>query len=179
MLLAVFLFVAMSKNENDKTDIDWLAVEADYRPNKLSLRAIGDKHGCTEGAIRKKAKKEGWVRDLAEKIKSKADDLVRREQVRKEYAESTELEIINANAINNAQIQICQRKDVTRMRSVVAALVEELEHQESFVARVDCSKKISESMKTLIELERKVYKIDGDDTGGTFEDWLKKQAKEA
>lgn len=45
-------------------DIDWLAVEADYRPNKLSLRAIGEKHGCTEGAIRKRAKKEGWVRDF-------------------------------------------------------------------------------------------------------------------
>ena len=39
-------------------------------------------------------------------------------------------------------------------------MVEELENQESFIARVDCSKKISESMKTLIELERKVYKID-------------------
>lgn len=48
---------------SDKDNIDWLAVEADYRPNILSLRAIGSKHGCTEGAIRKRAKKEGWVRD--------------------------------------------------------------------------------------------------------------------
>jgi hypothetical protein len=53
---------------NEKDAVDWLAVEADYRPNKLSLRAIGEKHGCTEGAIRKRAKKEGWVRDFISQI---------------------------------------------------------------------------------------------------------------
>ena len=58
--------------------MDWLAIEADYRPNKLSLRTIGEKYGCTEGAIRKRAKKEGWVRDLSEKIKNKADFILRR-----------------------------------------------------------------------------------------------------
>lgn len=191
---------------SDKENIDWLAVEADYRPNKLSLRAIGDKHGCTEGAIRKKAKKEGWVRDLSAKIKSKADDLVRKEAVRSEYAVRTEKEIIEANALNSATIQINERKDVSRARSVAMSLLAELESQVndkelyeqlgellhapddkgvdklneiyhkviSFSGRTDNMKKLGETLKTLIDLERRVYKIDEDNSQDTFEDWLRK-----
>lgn len=42
--------------------INWEAIEADYRSGGLALRAIGDKYGVTEGAIRSRAKKSGWVR---------------------------------------------------------------------------------------------------------------------
>lgn len=182
---------------SDKGDIDWLAVEADYRPNVLSLRAIGAKHGCTEGAIRKKVRKEGWVRDLSEKIKSKADDLVRREAVRSEYAVRTEKEIIEANALNSATIQISERKDVSKARMIAMMLLDELESQitdkllyenlaellqsqeegasnklnelfmkvTSFSGRTDNMKKLSDSLKTLIDLERRVYKIDVDPEG--------------
>lgn len=174
----------------DKEDIDWLAVEADYRPNKLSLRAIGEKYGCTEGAIRKRAKKEGWVRDLSEKIKNKADDLVRREAVR--ASTQTENEIVEANACHSAAIQINERKDVSKARNVAMSLLAELESQVtnkelyenlgellrtadekgmdklneiyhkviSFGGRTDSMKKLSDTLKTLIDLERRVYKID-------------------
>lgn len=176
----------------DSLDIDWAAVEVDYRPNAMSLRTIGERHGCTEGAIRKKAKKEGWVRDLSEKIKARADDLVRREMVRS--STQTESEIVNANAQNSATVQIKERRDVTTARSLVMNLLMELESQVvgkeiygnlgellrsddnngvdklndiynkviSFPGRVDSMKKLGETLKTLIELERKVYKIDGD-----------------
>lgn len=41
---------------------DWGAIEAAYLAGVMSLREIGAQHGVTEGAIRKKAKKLGWVR---------------------------------------------------------------------------------------------------------------------
>lgn len=41
---------------------DWEAIESAYRAGVLSLRDIGEKYGVTEGAIRKRAKKLGWVR---------------------------------------------------------------------------------------------------------------------
>ena len=41
---------------------DWGAIEAAYLAGVMSLREIGAHHGVTEGAIRKKAKKLGWVR---------------------------------------------------------------------------------------------------------------------
>ncbi|KXX64190.1 hypothetical protein [Marichromatium gracile] len=43
--------------------VDWVAVEGAYRAGKDSLREIAGQHGISEGAIRKRAKKEGWLRD--------------------------------------------------------------------------------------------------------------------
>jgi len=188
----------------DKENIDWLAVENDYRPNRLSLRAIGEKYGCTEGAIRKKAKKEKWVRNLSEKIKDRADDLVRREAVR--ASTQNESDIINANALNSATIQITEQKDISRARKLAMLLFDELEQQVinislfeqlgellhspdekgvdklndlyrktiSIGGRVDNVKKLTETLKVAIELERKVHKIDEDGREDTFEGWLKK-----
>lgn len=41
---------------------DWEAIESAYRAGALSLREIGAQYGVTEGAIRKRAKRDGWVR---------------------------------------------------------------------------------------------------------------------
>lgn len=46
------------------------AIEADYRAGQLSIRAIADKHGCSEAAIRKWALKYGWSRDLSTQVKA-------------------------------------------------------------------------------------------------------------
>jgi len=191
---------------SSKKVIDWLAVEADYRPGILSNREIAAKYGCTEGGVRRKAKKEGWIKDLAAKIESKAEDIVRREAVRIEYAEATEADIVNANAVNSANIQLSERKDVTKARSIAMKLLDELNDQIDtrpdliqlgemlrnpdkygndklndiyfktieFAGSVDSTKKLSESLNTLINLERKVYKIDADTTQGGVEDFLKK-----
>lgn len=42
---------------------DWLVIEVAYRAGFPSVRKIAQEHGITEAAIRKKAKKEGWLRD--------------------------------------------------------------------------------------------------------------------
>jgi len=108
--------------------IDWLGVEKDFRPGIMLLREIGSKYGCTEGAVRKKAKKEGWIRNLNRQIETKAEELVRL-SYRAENAEATELEIINANAANSANIQLRERGDVTKARTTAMKLLEELDDQ--------------------------------------------------
>lgn len=54
-----------------RKNIDWEKVEAEYRAGRLSLREIGATFGCSDTAVRKKAKREGWKRDLAARIKAK------------------------------------------------------------------------------------------------------------
>ncbi|HAF1584281.1 TPA: hypothetical protein G8M18_001942 [Salmonella enterica] len=49
----------------------------------MSLREIASHHGISEGAIRKRAKRADWSRDLNARIQQKADDLVRKQEVRK------------------------------------------------------------------------------------------------
>ena len=42
--------------------IDWLAIERDYRAGLLSLRALGQKHGCSHSTIANFAGRHGWTR---------------------------------------------------------------------------------------------------------------------
>lgn len=110
----------------------WAKIEADYRAGIKSLRQIGSDHGVTEGAIRKRAKKEDWERDLGEKVRAKAEALVRKEAVRKEVRETNrvpEADIIEANANVVAAVMVAHRKDIGRGRTLAMHLLEELEGQ--------------------------------------------------
>lgn len=46
-----------------KSRVDWIAIEGVYRAGHKSLREIAADYGLTDGAIRKRAKVEGWIRD--------------------------------------------------------------------------------------------------------------------
>lgn len=45
-----------------RIDIDWTAVELDYRQGPLSLRDLACKHGCSHSAIANRAGRLGWTR---------------------------------------------------------------------------------------------------------------------
>lgn len=111
---------------------DWERIEVQFRIGAMSLREIGAEHGLTEGAVRKKAKAEGWERDLSAKVKAKADALVRKEQVRSEVrgdAPITEKQGTDIEAQVQARMRISHRTDIGRNRNLLRKLVDELEHQ--------------------------------------------------
>jgi len=111
---------------------DWARIEADFRAGIKTLRQMASEHGLSEGAIRKRAKREDWERDLAAKIREKADSLVRKEAVRKEVRKEQgvpEKEVVEANAELQARIRREQRTDISRGRKLVMTLLEELEMQ--------------------------------------------------
>ena len=147
-------------------------------------------------AITRRAKKFGWTRDLAAKIKAKADDLVTRQVVTVlETAERavTERTVIEANAYQIAQVRNEHRSDIRRFRKLVTTQLGELEaladQPELFQKlgelmgsaedgagnlpgmeaayrkvidipmRIDGVKKLAETMKHLIGLEREAYDI--------------------
>ena len=174
--------------------IDWERIEADYRAGLLSVREIAASQGVSHTAIQKKAKAGGWDRDLAAKIKAKADALVARAEVATKVAtETTETEraIIEAGAEAITSVRLSHRKDIARSRALANALLAELESQTAdrelfeqlgdFLAapdergidklndlykkvialpsRVDSAKKLAETLKTLIALEREAYGI--------------------
>lgn len=51
-----------------RSDIDWEAVEADFRAGILSGRKVAEKHGVAYSALRTKAKKAGWTQDLSKMV---------------------------------------------------------------------------------------------------------------
>lgn len=123
---------------SDEKIPDWAAIEVDYRLGIKALRQIASEQGITEGAIRKRARKEDWERDLAAKVQSKADALVRKEAVRNSVRKAIpESEIINSNARDVADVQLNQRGDIQRARSLCNSLLAELEAQTANVPELE------------------------------------------
>ena len=112
---------------------DWEKIEADYRAGILSLREIAEAHpGTNHVAIARKAKREGWSRDLSAKIRAKADALVTERTVTADVTAErrvSERDIIDANAQAIVSVRLAHRKDIQRSRSITMRLLEELELQ--------------------------------------------------
>ncbi|EKR1391115.1 TPA: hypothetical protein JC323_000005 [Salmonella enterica] len=173
---------------------DWEAIETAYRAGVMSLREIASHHGISEGAIRKRAKRDDWSRDLNARIQQKADDLVRKQEVRKTVRTKTELTervLIEATAEVIASVRMEHRGDIRRARELTNTLFDELGAQcadvvaleqlgdimfdpddkgrdrlnetyqkvISLPSRVKSLKNLSDSLKTLIGLEREAWSI--------------------
>ncbi|EEW2193447.1 TPA: hypothetical protein J5U03_004261 [Escherichia coli] len=174
---------------------DWEAIETAYRAGVMSLREIASQHGISEGAIRKRAKRDDWSRDLNAKVKERADDLVRKAEVRKQVRSEVtfnERVLIEATAEVIANVRMEHRGDIKRARQITNALFDELgaecadvsaleklgelmfdpddKGQDklndlyhkiiSLPSRVKSMKDLSDSLKTLIGLEREAYSIE-------------------
>ena len=174
---------------------DWEAIETAYRAGVMSLREIASQHGISEGAIRKRAKRDDWSRDLNAKIQQKADDLVRKQEVRKQVRNEstlTERVLIEATAEVIATVRMEHRGDIRRARELTNTLFDELGAQcadvsaleqlgdimfdpddkgrdrlneiyqkvISLPSRVKSMKDLSDSLKTLIGLEREAFSIE-------------------
>ena len=108
---------------------DWEAIESAYRAGLMSLREIASQHSISEGAIRKRAKRDDWSRDLAAKVKERADDLVRKQEVRKQVRTDSALServLIEATAEVIACVRMEHRGDIKRARQITNALFDEL-----------------------------------------------------
>lgn len=176
-----------------RTNADWERVEFEYRAGKRSLRQIAEDQGITEGAIRRRAKENHWVRDLAWKIAAKAEQMVRAQQAQ---LDANEITVVEANAQVIADAVMGQRKDVAKARGTVQRIFAKLdlivEHEDrineladmladpdqgdmetlaermraltKLPMQVDVVRKLVDALKSSVELERRVLKIDADDT---------------
>lgn len=185
----------MTEEKPKRQPIDWESVEREYRAGIRSLADIGKEYGVSAPGILKRAKKEGWDRDLSAKIKAKAEAKVNAAVVNggvNAEAKVSEAQIVDVSSNVLADAVLNQRADVKRARATVQrlwALVDaELDHPDElhklgdmlrapdefgndklndlyFAAiglpqQVKNVKLLADAIKVMIELERKVLKID-------------------
>jgi hypothetical protein len=179
-----------------KKPIDWEAVEREYRAGIRSLKDIGSEFGVSDAGIIKRSRKDGWTRDLAAKIKAKAESLVSAEAVSAEVSAQTkvsERQIVDANAEMMAGVIRSHHRSLGRLGGIIQLLFDRLESELtgtdlfsqlgemmqspddsgnadklndlyrkviSLPSQTDTAKKLAETLKTQIELERKVFKIE-------------------
>lgn len=175
--------------------VDWESVEREYRAGVKTLRQIGDEFGCSHVAVKKRAEREGWTRDLSAKIKEAAEAKVTKAEVTKAVTKEqavSERVVIDTNAQMLADKVLGQREDIRRARAIVQRLWDivdaELDSPEEFRAlgemmrsedefgqdrlndmyraaiglpqQIKNVKLLADAIKTLIELERKVLRLD-------------------
>lgn len=114
--------------------IDWTAIERHFRAGQMSLNEIAKQYEVTRQAISKRADKEGWTRDLSEKIRQDTENKVMvaiaKRQVATELPPGIKLAEQQLRAINSdfgAAVDLQGRDDVARALSVQRGLLAELE----------------------------------------------------
>ncbi len=58
----------MSRITGEIPMVDWIRAEELYRRGEVSVREIARREGVTEGAVRKRAKAQGWFREASTQI---------------------------------------------------------------------------------------------------------------
>ncbi|MRE58321.1 hypothetical protein [Morganella morganii] len=119
---------------------DWEAIESAYRAGVMSLREIASQHDISEGAIRKRARRDDWSRDLNAKIKARSDDMVRKQEVRRQVRTETTLServLIEATAEVITNVRMEHRGDIRRARELANVLFDELSAECADVAALE------------------------------------------
>ena len=125
---------------------DWEAIESAYRAGVMSIREIASQYEITHPAISKRAKKEGWERDLKAKVKARAENLVAKREVASLVATEkaiSERQLIEANAEVIANVRMEHRGDIRRARELTNNLFDELSAE---CADVPALRKLGELM---------------------------------
>ena len=108
----------------ERKQIDWECVEREYRAGKLSIRKIARQCGCDEKHIRRKAKAEGWHRDLSEKINEAVRNKLVRSDVRS--SEASEREVVDFAADRSVAALRDHHKILKRGISLIDQLMAEV-----------------------------------------------------
>jgi hypothetical protein len=158
--------------------VDWEAIERDFREAKFSLRELSDIYGPSHETINRRAKAEGWTKDLTKPIahatqqlvlQAQVDEKRRREGVALKLVENgigtSDAEQIAAAAGNNANVILQHQQDVGQTRQLVQTMVSELSfatHHPDVLARlVDMASdpdELDEDGKPGMSLDRRVLR---------------------
>lgn len=121
-----------TETKTQKPQIDWERIELDYRAGVKSLREIAEGSGTSHVNIAKRAKAQGWVRDLTKKIEAKANELVNKASVNSpvnKASPAAEKATVEAVASTQASVRLAHRADIERTRRICMGMMSELEQQ--------------------------------------------------
>ena len=181
----------------------WIAIEAEYRAGIRSNRQIAETHGVSEAAIRKRADQEGWEQNLADRVRLKAEEKIARhiaaqaEDVVDANANAlVSVELTQRQDIKNLRELVsllttecmaqCRNPELFQQLGELMASPDETGKQDKLnelyfkviavPGRISSVKQLADTLKTLIELERKILKMDIDPSknGAGVEDLLRK-----
>ncbi len=173
----------------ERRQIDWEAIEREYRAGQLSVSEIGRQQGVSHTAINKKAKAQGWTRNLTEKVRQEVSARLVSDGVSADNVRQT----VELAAARGVEVVRSHRQDISSARSLVRLLmgqlveaatsrdqIEDAIHAEtsdddnaqrrnqmlravSLSSHAGVAKDLSAALKNLIPLERQAFNLDADE----------------
>ena len=150
--------MSLLDNDKPKPPTDWEAIEREYRAGQLSVSEIARQHNISHAAILQKAKRKGWERNLADRIK----EAVTSKLVTDGLTGVTASETVELAAARGVQIVREHRTTIARGHKIANALFGELENTDE-VGLKDKSivlGNLTGAIKTLVALERQAFNLD-------------------
>ncbi len=160
---------------------NWAWIEAEYRVGQLSNRAIGSAARVSEGAVRKRAKKHGWQRDLRDDVRQRVRcaQEVPTEAAQKEAQPLADEEIAEHAAARTLEILKDHRRSIKEGRELVHELITDLragqeerrdmrgkERAAVLDGQSRAARSLAAALKDLIGLERQTIGLDQRDPRG-------------
>jgi predicted transcriptional regulator len=124
----------------EKREHDWAAIELEYRAGIRSLRTIGLQFGLTDAAIIKRAKRDGWTRDLGARVKAATEEKLRASVVSEEVSKGKQVsEDALVDAYANKQTGVVRRQGerIEKLTTLADRLTDELVHQTENLERYE------------------------------------------
>lgn len=156
---------------------DWEAIESAYRAGSLSIRTIADQNGISDTAIRSKAKKNGWHRDLTERVRQTTNSKLVRTEVRTGGSHDqarTDADIIEEASDAAASVVLAHRVDLAQWRGIAGKLCVALaemdvtaENHDKFARSLNAG--VDAQLK-VIKGERQAYNLDTEEADKTVSD---------
>jgi hypothetical protein len=167
---------------------DWEAIESAYRAGSLSVRSIAERHEVSHVAIAKKAKKEGWQRDLSDKVrkavKAKVTGAVTTDGYQSKVV--TEEQIIEDASNEGAAVVLAHRAGLAKWRAIADKLSTALTDLPVVAENLgDFSRALNagvDAQLKVIKGERQAYNLDteeGDKTVSGLSDLMDELSKDA
>ncbi len=131
----------------DPTDApDWDKIETEYRHGPLTIRAIAQEGGVSEGAIRKRAKAGGWIRNEPATIRRMAVEKANALAVLPHLAEAVP-ERLDAIAERSASVLVRHRDTAAALTNLLHKMHQQLDHA------TDEEPQLSEALTEYYELK--------------------------
>jgi hypothetical protein len=159
-LYAASLMGHDKQKQSELTPIDWVGLELQYRLGIKPLRVIAKQFGCSHAAITKRAKRDGWLRDLKEKVHARADALVAKAVVSKRVSAETQARenlTVEASAQAEVLVRLGHREDIAALRAIIKGLMRELS---VVIERPEHFGMIHDALHKAVGMEREAFGLD-------------------
>ena len=182
---------------NGVPEVEWELVEAEYRTGQKSIPVILSEFNLTMGQLENRAKRFGWVRDLAERVRAETAELMLAKDA---PSGSTLDEAVSRAAERASDILLGHRVDAKRLRNLLNMAITKLEYllnpnldfEEASVEELrrasmvlgksqgllDGVNRVADVTMKVISIERQAFDLDKGAAGTTL-DAIQEQAEAA